>query len=57
MKRFIMNLENRYIGLLILVVGVLMLIFPVNMATVFPYMLGAGLILRGSRAAGNARPR
>lgn len=50
MKRFIKNLENRYIGILILIVGVLMLIFPEQLAKAFPYMLGVGLIIRGIAA-------
>ena len=41
MKRFIKNLENRYIGILILIVGVLMLIFPEQIAKAFPYMCSA----------------
>ena len=47
MKRFIKNLENNYIGVLILIVGVLMLIFPEQIAVVSPFFLGGGLILRG----------
>lgn len=47
MKRLIKNLENQYIGALILFFGVLMLIFPEQMALAAPYMLGGGLILRG----------
>ena len=47
MKRFIKNLENQYIGILLLIVGVLMLIFPEQIASVAPYILGGGLIVRG----------
>lgn len=47
MKRFIKNLENYYIGILILIIGVLMLIFPEQIALVAPYFLGGGLIVRG----------
>lgn len=50
MKRFIKNLENKYLGILILTVGVLMLIFPQQVSAVFPYFLGGGLILRGIAA-------
>ena len=35
-------------GLLILTIGVLMLIFPEQLAKAFPYLLGAGLIVRGA---------
>jgi len=48
MKHFIMNLENRNVGILISIVGVLMVIFPQALAELFPYMLGAGLMIRGA---------
>lgn len=47
MKRFIKNLENQYVGILILIIGILMLIFPDHLVKAFPWALGGGLILRG----------
>ena len=47
MKRFIKNLENQGIVIAILIVGVMVLIFPDHLAKAFPYLLGAGLLMKG----------
>ena len=46
MKKFIRNLENRYLAAAILVIGILMVIFPVRLAAAFPWALGSALIVR-----------
>ena len=46
MKKFIRNLENQYLVAAILIIGILMVIFPVRLAAAFPWALGIALIVR-----------
>ena len=46
MKKFIRNLENQYLASAILIIGILMVIFPVRLAAAFPWALGSALIVR-----------
>ena len=48
MKRFIRSLENDFISLVCLAVGILMTIFPVHFSIAFPWVLGGALVLRGA---------
>ena len=47
MRDFIHNISNKNISIIILIVGILMVIFPENLAHVFIWALGGAMILRG----------
>ena len=46
MKEFIRNLENKYLAAAILIIGILMVVFPIRLAAAFPWALGSALIVR-----------
>ena len=47
MANFIRNLENKYLGLVILIVGILMVLFPDLFSHILVWALGFIMILRG----------
>ena len=47
MKHFIRELENNYLSIACLVIGILIAVFPVHFSIAFPWVLGGALILRG----------
>jgi uncharacterized membrane protein HdeD (DUF308 family) len=48
MKQFIRNLEEEYLVIVFLIVGILLILFPAHSARIAPYLLGGSLVLRGS---------
>ena len=47
MRDYIINLSNKNISIMILIVGILMVLFPENLSHVFIWALGGAMILRG----------
>ena len=47
MRDYILNLSNKNISIMILIVGILMVLFPENLSHVFIWALGGAMILRG----------
>ena len=47
MRDYIINLSNKNISIIILIVGILMVLFPENLSHVFIWALGGAMILRG----------
>lgn len=45
MKKFIMGLEHDWIAFALAVVGMLLIIFPIQLTVEIPFMLGAGLLV------------
>ena len=47
MRDYILNLSNKNISIMILIVGILMVLFPENLSHIFIWALGGAMILRG----------
>lgn len=47
MRDFIHSLSNKYLSIIILIIGILMVLFPAELSHVFIWALGGAMILRG----------